>query len=240
MVDYRETAPLAATPDMFAVERELHRHLAVGVPGTVRGMELAHQRFGTMSWRELVSPAVSLAREGFILDAATAESLNAILEEAQDFDEFVRVFGKSGGGDWQAGDQLVQPDLAATLERIANEGPNAFYQGAIAEQLVAEMRRGGGLITKDDLALYEAKWREPVRGTYRGYTIFAPAPPSSGGICLMQMLGMLERYELRRQDRYSAETLHLMTETMRRAYRDRAPILGRLRLCGDPLAPYHR
>ena len=226
MIDYRETAPAAATPDMYAKDCERYGHRAVGVPGTLRGLELAHRKFGALQWRELVLPAVRLAGEGFALDAPAAESLNCILREAPDFEELVRVFGKPGGGEWQGGDRLVQADLAATLQRIADDGPQAFYRGAIAKKIAAEMRRGGGLITRGDLAVYQAKLRTPVRGTYRGFTVYGPAPPSSGGICLVQMLGMLEHYELRRRGRWSAETLHLMTEAMRRAYRDRARYLG--------------
>lgn len=226
VIEFRETAPAAATKTMFAKGAGDYGHRVVGVPGTVRGLALAHQRFGTLAWKELVGPAVELADKGFIVEARLADSLNRILAAARDFAELQRVFGKRDGSLWQAGDRLVQPDLAGTLRRIAEQGPAAFYEGVIAEQIVAEMTSGGGLISKTDLAGYRANLRTPIHGKYRGYDIYAPPPPSSGGTCLVEMLNMLENFDLRSLGRWSPETGHLMIESMRRAYCDRARFLG--------------
>ncbi len=226
VIDYRETAPAAATKDMFKKGEPVYSHRVVGVPGTVRGLALAHARFGKRPWKELVTPAVALAADGFVLDAHHAKSLNDVLRAGKGFAEMQRVFGKPGGQPWQAGDRLVQPDLAKTLRRIADGGPDAFYAGPIAAQITAEMKAGGGFITKDDLAGYRAVEREPIHGAYRGYDVYAPPPPSSGGTCLVEMLNILSAFDLRKHDRFSPETLHLLAEAMRRAYCDRARDLG--------------
>jgi gamma-glutamyltranspeptidase/glutathione hydrolase len=190
-------------------------------------MALAHKRFGKLPWKDVVMPAVKLAENGFALDATVASSLNNVVATSSDYPELRRVFGKNGGAaDWEAGDRLVQKDLAATLRRIAEQGPDAFYTGPIADQFVAEMKAGGGLITKDDLARYQANARTPIHGTYRGYDVYGPPPPSSGGTCLVEMLNILENFDLKKQGRWSPETLHLMIEAMRRAYCDRARHLG--------------
>jgi gamma-glutamyltranspeptidase/glutathione hydrolase len=225
--EYRERAPAAATRNMFEKTTSMFGYKVIGVPGTVRGLGLAHKRFGKLPWKDVVGPAITLAEDGFPLDAYTAGSLNRIVRAAKTFPELRRVFGKDGGeADWQAGDRLVQKDLAGTLRRIAKEGPDAFYKGAIAEQIVAEMKAGGGLITAADLAEYKAQERKPIRASYRGYDVYAPGPPSSGGICLVEMLNILENFDLRKQGRYAPQTLHVMTEAMRRAYLDRARFLG--------------
>jgi gamma-glutamyltranspeptidase/glutathione hydrolase len=226
VIDYREKAPLAAHKTMYTKRDSRYSAKAVGVPGTVRGLALAHARFGTLPWKDLVMPAVKLAEEGFVIDAPLAHSLNWVVADSPEFPELRRVFGKSNGAAWKAGDRLVQKDLAQTLRLIAEQGPNGFYQGTVAELLAAEMKRGGGLITLKDLAAYEAKIRRPIHGTYRGYDVYAPPPPSSGGTCLIEMLNVLENFDLRSQGRFSPETLHLMIETMRRAYCDRARYLG--------------
>jgi gamma-glutamyltranspeptidase/glutathione hydrolase len=227
VVEYRETAPAAAHARMFKQSDGWYSHKAVGVPGTVRGLHLAHSRFGKLPWKELVLPAVKLAEEGFVLDDSLANSLNWVVSNSRRFHELCRVFGKEGGREnWQAGDRLVQKDLAWSLRLIANEGPDAFYTGPIADKLVAEMKSGNGLITREDLARYQAKLRQPIHGTFRGYDVFAPPPPSSGGITLMLMLNMLENYDLKKMGRWSPETMHLLLETMRRAYCDRARYLG--------------
>jgi gamma-glutamyltranspeptidase/glutathione hydrolase len=226
--DFREMAPGGATREMFVKPEGRTPHLRVGVPGTVRGLALAHRRLGKLSWKELAAPAVALARDGFILDEPHARSLNGLLrKDARDSNpELHRVFGQPEGRAWKAGDRMVQPDLARTLQRIAEEGPDAFYKGLIAEQIEAEMKRGGGLITRTDLAGYQAKERKPLQSTYRGHDIVSMPPPSSGGTALIEMLNVLETFDLRKQGRWSPETLHLMTETMKRAYRDRAAYLG--------------
>jgi gamma-glutamyltranspeptidase/glutathione hydrolase len=225
VIDYREMAPAAATRSMFA-DGKKQPALLVGTPGTVRGLALAHRRFGKLSWAELLAPAIRLAEDGFTIDAALASSLNGVLRRSSAFTELCRVYGKDGAAGWRAGDRLVQPDLAKTLRLLAEKGPTAFYEGPIAELIEAEMKRSGGLITKADLAAYEAKVRKPIHGTYRGYDVYGPPPPSSGGICLVEMLNILENFDLHKQGRYSPQTLHVMIETMRRVYRDRARYLG--------------
>lgn len=226
VIEYRETAPAAATKTMYRKDDSWYSHRAVGVPGTVSGLALAHRRFGKLPWKELVAPAVRLAEEGFVLNESLAASLNTIVATSADFRELQRVFGKSDGSSWSGGDRLVQKDLAQTLRLIAVEGPDAFYKGAIADQLAAEMKAGNGLITKADLASYHANVRTPIHGTFRGYDIYGPPPPSSGGTCLVEMLNVLENFDLHRQGRWSPATLHVMIETMRRAYCDRARYLG--------------
>jgi gamma-glutamyltranspeptidase / glutathione hydrolase len=225
--DYRETAPGKATKDMFKKGESQLTHRVVGVPGTVRGLEMAHKRFGKLPWKDVVLPAVELAENGFKLERSLASSLNNVVgKSATSHAELARVYGKNGKAGWSAGDTLKLADLGKTLRLIAEQGPDAFYKGAIADLIAKEMEAGGGLITRDDLANYIAKERLPVHGTYRGYDVFAPSPPSSGGICLVEMLNMLENYDLNKQGRWSRETLHLMTESMRRAYCDRARWLG--------------
>ena len=226
VIDYRETAPGAAAPLMFAKTDTALGHKAVGVPGTVRGLELAHARFGKLPWKDLVEPAVHLANDGFVLDARLARNLNELRKTSPQFAELQRVFSPPNGGDWQPGERLVQTDLAKTLRHLADEGPDSFYKGSIARALVAEMTAAGGLITLADLADYRAKLREPIHGRYRSYDIYAPPPPSSGGICLVEMLNILAQFDLRTPGRWSAATLHLIAEAMRRAYCDRARHLG--------------
>jgi gamma-glutamyltranspeptidase/glutathione hydrolase len=228
-VEYRETAPCASTREIFSKLNASSRgHLSAGVPGTVHGLALAHEGFGRCPWSSLVEPAVTLAADGFPIDNSLANSLNGWLKGLDKFPEAHRVYSKPDGTPWQAGDRLVQPDLAKTLRQIADCGPDAFYHGAIADQIVAEMQAGGGLISKADLACYRAHLRWPIHGTYRGYDVFGPPPPSSGGTALVQMLNVLEQFDLAKMNRDSAETTHLFAEAMRRAYFDRA------RYAGDP------
>lgn len=221
--DYRETAPAAATPTMFA-----HGHpdsyALVGVPGTVRGLELAHQKLGHLAWKQLLEPAIRLARNGVTLDTPLARSLNSGLRNADAFPEFRRVFGKDRA--WQAGDRLVQPELADTLQDIAEHGADAFYTGPVAEKIAASVQAGNGIITTDDLRSYRAKERTPIHGTYRGFDIYSAPPPSSGGVALAEMLNILENFPLHDQGRYDPRTLHTIIESMRRAYCDRAQFLG--------------
>jgi gamma-glutamyltranspeptidase/glutathione hydrolase len=230
-VDYRETAPEAASPTMFQYDDRRHTCKMAGIPGTVRGLALAHQEYGRLPWKELVLPAAGLAKDGFEVDSELASSVNRVLQDMPEppelsLAELRRVYMKPGGGPWQPGDRMILVDLAATLQSVATEGPDAFYTGEIADQIVAEMRRGDGIITKADLKRYRAKLRQPIRGTYRGCEVFGPPPPSSGGICLVQMLNVLENFDLRSHGRYSARNMHLMTEAMRRAFRDRAEYLA--------------
>lgn len=225
-VDYRETAPAAATPDMFSEGTDYKGHKVVGTPGTVAGFALAHERYGRLPWKRLVEPAVKLAAKGFSIDAALAEGLNELLADSPEFAEFQRVFGNRENRAWRPGDILVQPDLARTLSSIAEEGPKAFYRGSIAKQLAKEMKQGGGLITLTDLAQYTAKIRKPIHGTFREFDIYGAPPPSSGGIVVVEALNILEQLDLAEHERWSPEVTHLVIESMRRAYLDRARYLG--------------
>jgi gamma-glutamyltranspeptidase/glutathione hydrolase len=224
--DYREKAPAAATEDMFARGVDGQSHKVAGVPGTVRGLELAHKRFGRRPWKELVLPAVRLAEDGFTVDGPLARRLNGVLTEKTRNVEFKRVYGKPGGGAWRDGDTLRLPDLARTLRLVAEKGADGFYAGETAEKIAAEMKAGGGLITAADLAAYTAKERKPVHGTYRGYDVYGPPPPSSGGTAVVEALNILETFDLAKHPRQSPETVHLMAEAMRRAFADRAKHLG--------------
>jgi gamma-glutamyltranspeptidase / glutathione hydrolase len=228
VIDYRETAPAAATVEMFAKGRDTYSAKAVGVPGTVAGLHMAFQKYGShaLTWSELVRPAIKLAAEGFAVEAWTAQTLNDHLAKTKKHEEFQRVFSKPGGGPWQAGDRLMQPELAVTLSAIADSGPDAFYRGRIANQIVAEMKRGDGLITKEDLATYHAVERKPMIGTYRGYEIISTPPLSAGGLVLVEMLNMLEDFDVKSLGRDTPEGQHLLAEVMRRAYLDRYRSLG--------------
>jgi gamma-glutamyltranspeptidase/glutathione hydrolase len=226
--DYRETAPAAATVNLFADGTVTHlNHKAAGVPGTVRGLALAHQRFGKLPWKEVVSPAVALATKGFTVNAVLAGGLNRVLADPKTTNaEFRRVYGKPGGGKWQAGDTLVLADLGRTLQQIAENGPDAFYTGTNADLVDKEMKDGGGLIAKADLAAYRAKERKPIHTTYRGYDVYGPPPPSSGGVAVAEMLNILETYDLKSSGRWSPEVSHRMIEAMKRAFCDRARFVG--------------
>ena len=226
VIDYREVAPAAATRELFAELTSRLGHKTVGVPGTVRGLALAHQRLGSLPWRDVVEPAVRLAERGFPLDARLAESLNRIVATSPRFDELCRIYGpRDGAAQWREGDVLTQPELARSLRQIAEHGPDAFYRGAIADLIAEEMQRGGGLITKEDLAAYQAIVRKPAHTTFRGYDVYCPPAPS-GGVVLIEMLNTLENFDLRQHGRWSAATNHLVIESMRLAYFDRACFLA--------------
>jgi gamma-glutamyltranspeptidase/glutathione hydrolase len=202
-------------------------YLAPGVPGTVRGMALAHKRFGKLPWKDVVQPAVELADKGFVMSASLARSLgNEVGRGMAPYPASVAAYGKPGGGAWAAGDHLVLPDLAKSLAAIANDGPDVFYKGWIADRIAADMAAHGGLITKTDLAAYQAKERAPITGTFLGYEIVSMPPPSSGGIALVEALNMLEALQIQRKPRGSVDAVHLVTEAMRRAFLDRARFLG--------------
>jgi gamma-glutamyltranspeptidase/glutathione hydrolase len=232
--DYREIAPGGATETMYLdeagdIDRSLTAagYLAPGVPGTVRGMALAHERFGTLPWEDLVTPAVALARDGFALPERLARALNAeVRGRMSAFPASVAAYGKPGGGEWTTGDTIVLPDLAASLEAIATGGPDAFYTGWIADRIADDMARHGGLINRADLAGYQAKERAPVRGRFRDYEIISMPPPSSGGVALIEMLNILEAAGIHRMPRGSPQAIHHIAEAMRRAYLDRARHLG--------------
>ncbi|HJO38749.1 MAG: gamma-glutamyltransferase [Vicinamibacterales bacterium] len=229
--DFRETAPAGASATMwfeddeYSFQRHHMSHLSVGVPGTVAGLHLAWEEHGTLPWRRLVEPAIALARDGFPVTHALAASLERAVQRMSQYPASVAQFSKDGVP-YEAGETLRQLDLARTLERIADQGPAGFYEGETARLLADEMRKNGGLITEADLANYEAKKREPIRGTYRGYEIISMPPPSSGGIVLVQMLNVLEDYDLASFGFRSARTVHLIAEAMRRGYADRALHLG--------------
>jgi gamma-glutamyltranspeptidase / glutathione hydrolase len=241
--DYRERAPLKSTPTMYLgadgqIVRALTNagYLAPGVPGTVRGLELAHKKFGKLPWKDLVAPAVSLA-EGFAVSASLARSLNREIQGPMaPFPASLAAFGKPGGGDWVEGDRLVQSDLAKTLRAIAKDGPNAFYKGWIADRIAEAMKANGGLITRQDLAAYKARERAPIRGTYKGYEIVSMPPPSSGGVALIEMLNILEAYDLKAKGLLTPPALHLQIEAMRRAFVDRARYLGDPEFVDMPVA----
>src|SRR5439155_24174079 len=203
-VDYRERAPLASTPTMYLdsagkINRQLTAtgYLAPGVPGTVRGLALAHRKFGKLPWRDVVMPAVALAERGFSIHDGLARSLNREVAGAMaKYPASVAAYGKPGGGTWQAGDTIVLRDLGKTLRAIATKGPNAFYTGWIADSIAAAMSSNGGLISKRDLAQYAPKVRTPVRGTFHGYELIGMPPPSSGGVTMIEMLNILENFNL--------------------------------------------
>jgi gamma-glutamyltranspeptidase / glutathione hydrolase len=231
--DYREKAPGRSTRTMYMRDGKVdinltnEGYLAPGVPGTVRGLALAHRRFGRLPWKEVVMPAVQLAEDGFVVSAALARGLNAQLNGVMGkYPASAAAYGKPAGGAWAAGDRLVLTDLARTLRAIATDGPDTFYKGWIADRIAADMAAHGGLITKDDLAAYEAKERAPVTGTFRGYDVAAMPPPSSGGVALIEMLNMLETVDVKSKGAASAAAKHLEIEAMRRAYLDRARFLG--------------
>jgi gamma-glutamyltranspeptidase/glutathione hydrolase len=234
-IDYRETAPAAMTRDVFLDEKgeadpkkSRDSALGVGVPGTVAGLALAHERYGSgkFTLAQLIAPAIRLAREGFTVEDDLADSLPRAQPRLARWPASAKIFLKSDGVAPGRGDMLVQSDLAASLEAIASGGPRAFYQGPLAEKLVAGVRANGGIMTRDDLKNYQAIIRPAVRGSYRGYDIASMPPPSSGGVHLIQILNILEGFPLRDTGALSAATLHLMIEAMKPAYADRAEFLG--------------
>ncbi len=233
-VDYRERAPMRSTQTMYLdstgkIARKLTAtgYLAPGVPGTVRGLALAHSKFGKLAWKDDVMPAVELAEKGFVLSPALARSLNHEIDSSMaKYPASVAAYGKPGGGPWVAGDTIVLRDLGRTLRAIATKGPNAFYTGWIADSVAATMSRHGGLISKRDLAAYQAKMRTPLHGTYRGYDLITMPPPTSGGVTMLEMLNILERFDLAKLGDMSPAALHVEIEAMRRGYLDRARYLG--------------
>jgi gamma-glutamyltranspeptidase/glutathione hydrolase len=229
-LDYREQAPAASTADMFLDDAgELTRasvvgHLAAGVPGTVMGMWEAHKRYGTLAWADLVAPAVALA-EGFEVHERYARSIRGSRTALSRFDTTRETF-LPGGEVPEVGTIFRQPDLARTLARIRDEGPDGFYRGETADLIVAEMARGGGIMTHEDLAAYTAVWRTPVSFSYRGYTVTSMPPSSSGGATMALMAHMLEAHDISALGFGSAEAVHLFAEAAKRAYADRNEVLA--------------
>ena len=228
-LDYREIAPLAATRNMYLdekgdlTEKSVTGHLAVGVPGAVAGMNEALKRYGTMSLRDVIAPAIELAEKGFVVDSSFSRGLRP---HQRDITQFAgaRLFFP-GGQPITAGTRLVQPELAWTLKQIAARGPDGFYRGPVADTLVAEMKRGGGIITLEDLARYKPEWRTPVKGTYRGNTILSMPPASSGGITMMETLNILETYDTP-APYGSTQWAHRLAEAYQRSFLDRNSKLG--------------
>jgi gamma-glutamyltranspeptidase/glutathione hydrolase len=231
--DFREKAPAAAHERMYVDSagnyiRNLNHdgYLAIGVPGTVAGFDLALKRFGTKSWKELAEPAVRLAENGFAVTWDLADDLNALKQDFLRYPASRKTFFKKDTLTYEEGDIWKQPDLAKTLRRIQRFGKDGFYAGETARLIAADMKKHGGLITEADLAAYEAKERAPLKGTYRGFEIYSMPPPSSGGTALIEMLNILEGYDLKSFGHNSATYLHLLAEAMRHAYADRARYLG--------------
>ena len=232
-VDYREMAPPDATRDMYLdadgnVDNMKARfsHLSSGVPGTVAGLWEAHQRYGRLEWSRLVEPAIALARDGVRVTFDMASVLSIRQERLCANAAACRYFFKPDGTAYVPGETIVQSDLAATLEAIAKKGRDGFYKGRVAKLIAADMKKNGGLIDRDALERYEPVWREPVRGTYRGYEIVTMAPPSSGGVHILQMLNILESFDIGSMGAGSADNVHLLAEAMRLAFADRSKHLG--------------
>ncbi len=229
--DFREVGPARSAPEMwlkdgkYDFETHHNSHISVGVPGTVAGLHLAWKEAGSKPWKELVQPAVVLARDGFEISHGLARSLAGMIDDFKKYPASLAQFSKNGTP-YDAGELLKQPDLARTLTRIADQGPAGFYEGETAALIEKEMKANGGLITMADLKAYQAKKRGVVKGTYRGYDIIGMPPPSSGGMAVVQMLNVLEGFDLKGNGYGSAQNIHLTAEAMRRAFADRARYLG--------------
>ena len=229
-LDYRETAPAGASKDMYldaegnaVSEKSIYGHLSAGVPGTVAGLFASHQ-FAKLPMQVLIQPAIDLAEKGFVITEGEARALNSSRDAFEKYNTQIPVFVKAGG--WKKGDTLVQADLANTLKRIKNNGQKGFYEGATAQLIVDEMKRGKGLISLEDLKNYKAKFREAQLCNYRGYSIIGMPMPSSGGLLLTQMLKMTEPYAIGKMGFQTAASVQLMIEVERRAYADRAKYMG--------------
>ena len=233
-LDYREKAPIAGGRDMYLDENgdvisgvSRRGHLASGVPGTVSGLVTAHSKYGTLDWTKVVQPAIDLAANGWALTAREARGLNgnrkAFIETNTVMPDF---FLAAENTEWKEGDMVSIPELAQTLERIRDNGHDGFYKGETADLIVAEMKRGNGIISLEDLATYQAEWRTPVTGNYRGYEFISMPPPTSGGIAIAQLFAAVEPFDLMEMGFHSPEAIHLITEAERRVYADRAQHLG--------------
>lgn len=232
-LDFREKAPLKATRDMYLDESKeviqdssVIGYLAAGVPGTVAGMSEMLDKYGTKKLSDLIKPAIQLAQNGFKITDRQAETMLEVKDEFAKFASSKKYFLKSDGSTYKGGELLVQKDLAKTLKLIQKEGPKAFYEGAIADLIVKDMEKNGGIITKEDLKNYKPVWRKPVVGNYRGYDIISMAPPSSGGIHIIEILNIMENANIGDMGFGSISTISLMTEAMRQAYADRSEYLG--------------
>jgi gamma-glutamyltranspeptidase/glutathione hydrolase len=244
-IDYRETAPAATAPDIFLgpdgkpdIMKSRHSALGIGVPGTVAGLALALEKYGSgqFTLAELLKPAIDLARDGVVLADDMADTLPGIYPHLARWPSTAKIFSRADGTSLREGDRLVQSDLAATLTAIAEQGPRGFYQGPVAEKLAKAVRDAGGIITPDDLKSYSATVRAPVQGHYRGYDIVSMPLPSSGGVVLLEMLNILEGFPIGEMKQGSAPALHVMIEAMKRAYADRARYLGDPAFVSAPVA----
>lgn len=232
-IDFREMAPAKATRDMFLDDqgnpdskKSLTSHLASGTPGTVAGFSLALDKYGTMPLNKVVQPAFKLARDGFIVNDELADDLKTYGSEVLPNHENSKAIFWKEGEPLKKGDKLVQANLAKSLEMIAENGPDEFYKGTIAEQIAQEMQKNGGLITKEDLAAYKAVERTPISGDYRGYQVYSMPPPSSGGIHIVQILNILENFDMKKYGFGSADAMQIMAEAEKYAYADRSEYLG--------------
>ena len=230
-IDYREKAPAASFRDMyldkngeFDILKSTFGYSAIGVPGTVHGFWSVHQRFGSLPWADLIQPSIMLAERGFMMSDYMAETLRNYFEKMSYYDETQNIFLKNYPN--LKDSRLIQNDLAKTLKRIQKNGLKGFYSGETAQLIAADMKENGGLITEQDLLEYRSIWREPIKGTYRGKTIVTMPPPSSGGIHLIQMLNILENFELSAYEHNSYQYVSLLSETMKYAYADRSKYLG--------------
>ncbi|WP_111934217.1 gamma-glutamyltransferase [Paraburkholderia bryophila] len=232
-INFRETAPAAASANMYLDAdgkvrpgESLYGYRAVGVPGTVAGLDLAQRKYGKLTRQQVMAPAIKLAREGFILTRADTDILDTTVQRFRTDPDAARIFLRRDGTPLQPGDRLVQRDLARTLEDIARRGPDAFYRGRIPQIVEAASSKSGGLITAADFAAYKAEDTEPLKCNYRGYDFISAPPPSSGGVTLCETLNILEGYDMRGLGFHSAASVHYMTEAMRHAYLDRNTLLG--------------
>jgi len=242
-IDYRETAPAAATEDLFLDEdgnvdqnRSRFTHKAAGVPGTVAGLALALERHGSISLKQALAPAIKLASDGFVVPRRFSEGLEQARERMTRWPATLETFYKEDGSAWQPGERFRQPELAATLQRIADQGTDGFYKGETARLIAVEMASNDGLITEADLAGYEPAIRTPVHGTYRGHDIYSMSPPSSGGIHIVQILNILEGFPIGKYGHNSASAIHHMAEAMKLAYADRTQYLGDTDFVDVPVA----
>jgi len=232
-IDYREMAPSKAKKDIFldengdAVAKLSREHgLAVGVPGTVMGMSLALEKYGTMTMAQVTVPAIKMAQEGISVSPDLAVSLAGLKRRMSQWPSTAAIFYKADGSDYQVNDMLKQPELAHSLQLIAEKGTKGFYEGETAEKLVKAVQEAGGIMTLEDLKHYKAVEREPVRGQYRGYEVVSMPPPSSGGVHIIEMLNVLQQFPIDEFGHNTAQTIHVMAEAMKHAYADRSEYLG--------------
>lgn len=232
-LDFREMAPLKASKDMYLDDKgevvqdaSTIGYLAAGVPGTVKGMSAMLDRYGTMKLKDLMAPAIELAEKGYLVNDRQEQTLLEAKDMFKKFPSSSKYFLKKDGSTYKSGELFIQKDLAKTLKLIAKEGPDAFYKGKIADLIANDMAKNKGIITKEDLAQYQAIWRKPVKGTYRGYDIISMSPPSSGGTHIIQILNIMENANIENLGFASSKTLHIMAEAMRQAYADRSEYMG--------------